>query len=205
MAQPADPYLAERRREILEGAARVFVRHGFERATMQQIASEVGLSPGALYRYFPGKEALITTVCGAASADKMLPFDAPEPGKAAFDVLVDGGRAIWESIGRDEARDEARMWLEATVAGLRHPETVGAHLARELTGVREQLATLIAAAKAEGTLADDVDDVALAALLIGATNGMQMLSVQLEGDVDSEASWTLLLRILDGLRPREAE
>jgi AcrR family transcriptional regulator len=54
MARLADPGLAERRRrQILEAAAVCFRRRGFHQATMQEICSEAGISPGALYRFFP--------------------------------------------------------------------------------------------------------------------------------------------------------
>jgi len=50
---------AEKRRgDILSAARKVFFEHGFEGATMPQIAAEAELAPGTLYLYFQGKEAL---------------------------------------------------------------------------------------------------------------------------------------------------
>ena len=43
---------------ILEAVSDYFDREGFDRATMQDIAREVGISIGALYKLFPSKEAL---------------------------------------------------------------------------------------------------------------------------------------------------
>jgi len=62
MALPpaADTLSPERRARILEGAARVFAREGYEGASMAGIASETGVSKGTLYNYFPGKAALFT-------------------------------------------------------------------------------------------------------------------------------------------------
>src|SRR5688572_6945634 len=60
---------AERRDQqihrILEAAQTCFVRSGFQGASMQQICAEAGMSPGALYRYFPSKEAIIEAICEA--------------------------------------------------------------------------------------------------------------------------------------------
>ena len=53
---------AERKRQILDAAASVFSRAGYYEARMDDIADEAGLSKGALYLYFPGKEALITAL-----------------------------------------------------------------------------------------------------------------------------------------------
>ncbi|HET6312894.1 MAG TPA: TetR/AcrR family transcriptional regulator [Chloroflexia bacterium] len=49
---------AERKRQILDAAASVFSRAGYYEARMDDIADEAGLSKGALYLYFTGKEAL---------------------------------------------------------------------------------------------------------------------------------------------------
>src|SRR5215203_6389495 len=50
---------SERRTRILDAAERCFVRSGFHRTTMQDIASEAAMSPGNLYRYFPSKDAMV--------------------------------------------------------------------------------------------------------------------------------------------------
>ena len=49
----------ERRREqILDGARRCFARHGYEGATVARLEQEIGLSRGAIFNYFPSKDAL---------------------------------------------------------------------------------------------------------------------------------------------------
>ncbi|MDR3520003.1 MAG: TetR/AcrR family transcriptional regulator [Acidocella sp.] len=48
----------ERRERIVAGAAAVFIRDGYEGASMSQIAAAANVSKGTLYNYFPGKEAL---------------------------------------------------------------------------------------------------------------------------------------------------
>jgi len=50
---------------IMDAAKICFVRSGFQGASMQQICAEAGMSPGALYRYFPSKEAIIEAICEA--------------------------------------------------------------------------------------------------------------------------------------------
>lgn len=60
MPRTKDEALTEKRRnEILDAAARVFVRHGFHRASMRQICGEAKLSAGAVYNYFPSKDQII--------------------------------------------------------------------------------------------------------------------------------------------------
>jgi len=60
MPRPKDEERTKaRKREILEAASRCFVRHGFHQASMRQICKEAGLSAGAVYNYFPSKDAII--------------------------------------------------------------------------------------------------------------------------------------------------
>lgn len=50
----------ERRREILEATLEIISECGIEGATVSRIAGAVGLTPGALYRHFPSRAALIS-------------------------------------------------------------------------------------------------------------------------------------------------
>lgn len=51
----------EARARILEAAGKVFARKGTA-ATMSEVAEEAGISQGLAYRYFPSKEAILTTL-----------------------------------------------------------------------------------------------------------------------------------------------
>jgi AcrR family transcriptional regulator len=52
-------HIDARTSDIADAANRVFAAKGFDGATMAEIAAEAGLSTGAIYRYFPSKEAII--------------------------------------------------------------------------------------------------------------------------------------------------
>ena len=47
-----------KRQQILNGARRMFLEHGFEAASMQDVARAAGVSKGTLYVYFDSKEAM---------------------------------------------------------------------------------------------------------------------------------------------------
>ncbi|MBM4429151.1 MAG: TetR/AcrR family transcriptional regulator [Chloroflexi bacterium] len=55
-------HLAERRESILEAAAHVFARKGFEKATTREIAQEADVSEGTIYNYFTSKRELLTAL-----------------------------------------------------------------------------------------------------------------------------------------------
>ena len=82
---------AERRdqqtQRILEAAKACFVRSGFQGASMQQICAECGMSPGALYRYFPSKEAIVEAIC---EADRREDAETASSSSAAMRTAVEG-------------------------------------------------------------------------------------------------------------------
>lgn len=45
-----------RKREILDGAIKVFARKGYDKTTITDIAKELNISQGLCYRYYPSKE-----------------------------------------------------------------------------------------------------------------------------------------------------
>lgn len=49
---------AERREEILDAAARVFASYGYHAAGISDIATEIGVAHGTLYRYFKSKQEI---------------------------------------------------------------------------------------------------------------------------------------------------
>jgi AcrR family transcriptional regulator len=49
---------SERVEQILDGARRCFAEHGYEGATVSKLEAEIGLSRGAIFNYFPSKDAL---------------------------------------------------------------------------------------------------------------------------------------------------
>lgn len=52
-----------KRRQILEGAQNVFLRMGFDAASMNDITREAGVSKGTIYVYFNSKEDLFVALC----------------------------------------------------------------------------------------------------------------------------------------------
>ncbi|MFQ0815625.1 TetR family transcriptional regulator [Brucella anthropi] len=52
-----------KRRQILEGAQDVFLRMGFDAASMNDITREAGVSKGTIYVYFNSKEDLFVALC----------------------------------------------------------------------------------------------------------------------------------------------
>jgi AcrR family transcriptional regulator len=77
--------LAENRERILRAARTLIARGGFREASIAAVAQEVGLSTGAIYRYFPSKAELFVELLTAAVDHEVaiLRGLAARPGPAA--------------------------------------------------------------------------------------------------------------------------
>lgn len=70
---------ASTRQSILSAAARVFLRQGFQKATMREIAREAGFTASSLYTYFPSKEALFVALRDQLTDRGLETFESPMP------------------------------------------------------------------------------------------------------------------------------
>ena len=93
---------SQRAEQILQGAIRFFSEHGFSGQT-RELATELGISKGLLYRYFPSKEALIERVYQEVFLRRWSPTWQAE--------LTDRNRALIERLKTFYA-DYAKLPLE---------------------------------------------------------------------------------------------
>jgi len=67
-----------KRRQIIDGACRMFLAQGFDAASMGAIAREAGVSKGTLYVYFKSKEELFEAIVEkqlGSQAERIFTFD----------------------------------------------------------------------------------------------------------------------------------
>lgn len=79
---PAADEDSVKRRQIVDGARRVFLSQGYDAASMGEIARAAGVSKGTLYVYFENKEQLfdaIVMVESCGQAEIAVQFDASDP------------------------------------------------------------------------------------------------------------------------------
>lgn len=89
-----------RRAHVLDAARATFFELGLEGTSVREIAQRAGYTPGAIYSYFPSKEAVYAALlgeslvrlndCVAASADR-----TQEVGEAADAAAAEPSRAAW--------------------------------------------------------------------------------------------------------------
>src|SRR3954447_15257927 len=75
---------ARTRVDLLEAAARVFERRGYERSSIAEIADEAGYSHGAVYSNFDGKEDLFLGLYEQWVARRVAEIDAMWSGQGTL-------------------------------------------------------------------------------------------------------------------------
>ncbi|TYT25879.1 TetR/AcrR family transcriptional regulator [Luteimonas viscosa] len=111
-AGPGRPKDLAKRAAILDAAARMFTQHGFEGASMDQIAAEAGVSKLTVYSHFGDKEALfgeaVRVVCASLMPDDLFVADPSAPLRSQ---LSDIAKAFFAMITSDEALATHRMMM----------------------------------------------------------------------------------------------
>ena len=103
---------ADRRDQIMVEAVRLFRSRGYDRTSLREIASALGLSKSGLYHHFPSKDALLASLVDPLLDDLLTllretPEDLSEPDRSAFltgylDILLTH-RSVVSLIGREPA------------------------------------------------------------------------------------------------------
>src|SRR2546430_12108956 len=98
MPKVSDEHMEGRRRQIIDAAIACFARDGFHRATMQDICTEAGLSPGAIYRHFSGKDAIVEAIADERHAREAEFMQGAREAGGGMEGLRALGRAFFSSL-----------------------------------------------------------------------------------------------------------
>ncbi|WP_433580366.1 TetR/AcrR family transcriptional regulator [Nocardia brasiliensis] len=148
---------AANRAQIVAAARRCFSRDGFHQTSMPDIAAEAGVSVGAPYRYFAGKEELMLEVAG--DAFRMM-FDPVErlldvPGELTVAGLI---RASIEPVSGAAVPIEEllRCAVQAWGELLRHEE-LRERAEVGFEGVRRRIADALRHGQRAGSVPSELD------------------------------------------------
>lgn len=155
------------RKALLEAALDLFERHGYDGATIADIAAAADIGTRTFFSYFPSKEALLFPERDARVEAAATAIAARRPTDGPADVLLRGLREVTvPGLGPDNLVDRftaVRLRLVQTVPAVR-----GHALQVQLDAQRE-IATYLREA-----FPDDLDEVTAGALVgafIGAVTG----------------------------------
>ncbi len=154
----ADPEIRRGRKydQVLDGARRVFLRDGFESASVDDIAREAGVSKATLYAYFPDKRLLFLEI---ARSECLRQKDEAE---AQIDEALPVAEILRLAAGRilDQMLSDFGMqvYRMAVSESVRFPEIGQAFYASGPMVLRTSLGRYLRAAMGRGELKiDDID------------------------------------------------
>ncbi len=161
----------DKRARLLDAALDLFEIRGFDGVAVPEIAAKAGVAVGTVYRYFPGKEALVNALYrhwkGAYNASILAPLP---PGLAARDQFT----TYWQRMmqfARTHPRATRFMDLH------HHASYLDAESLAAGKVYREVAQGFIAGARAAGAIRD-IDPILVVALMWGAAVGLTKFADQ---------------------------
>ncbi len=142
----------DRRSAILDAAERSFIKRGFHRATMQDVAAEAGMSPGNLYRYFPSKETIVAGLAERDCAKIANDFEMLAQAPPSIEMLEEMARGYLIHESREHKIMELEIWAEST----RNP-AIGSICSAIQCEVDDKLLIYLERVRAAGLIASHVD------------------------------------------------
>lgn len=188
---------ADRREQVIAQAIDLFAEQGVE-TSLRAIGDAIGVSHAALRYHFPSRDELLVAVYRAheiADHDRA----APNEGPAAEDV------SAVATLERSALRNREVPGLVELYATLsadalqadRHPVT-HEFVKERFRRVRAELAALVQAGQQAGAIASDIDAADAAALVVAASDGLQIQWLLDPDAVDVGGVLRMLERLLPG-------
>lgn len=159
--------------EVLEGAADVFTRHGYQGTSLAMLLEATGLGKQSLYNTFGDKRALYLKAveCAAARyAGLQAKMQAASTGRAAIDAFFEqlvGGCASAD-VGRKSCIVSAGL-LEGV-----EDDAIQARLREKWLGTHELLRAAVERGQKDGSIRHPAPSAALADLLVSLMGGLRV-------------------------------
>jgi AcrR family transcriptional regulator len=137
------PVSTSSRERLLEAAAKVFAEHGYQAASVDQVAARAGLSKGAVYWNFSSKDELFVALLEERidrRMEEMLDILRTAPVDRPVDPEI---AARWQELLRDE-RELMLLSQEHWARAVRDPELRKRYAERQMR-LREALAEALRA------------------------------------------------------------
>ncbi len=160
---------SSKRRQILDGARRVFMDLGFDGASMGEIARSAGVSKGTLYVYFADKNRLFEAIVEEETLEQGKVAFNFDPARDVTTTLMDFGQAYIQMLCRPGGGSATRTVMAIAE---RMPEVGRRFYTNVVAHTIARLAAYLDTRAAAGDL--EIEDCQLA-----ATQFMQMCQASL--------------------------
>jgi AcrR family transcriptional regulator len=193
-----------RREQIIDAARACVLEHGLEAVSMEMIIARSGLSTGAVYRYFSGKDEIMSAAVAAGTAGlrQVLAPILTNPDPPALPDFV--GQLI--SAGLTYAlKDNGIDLTLMAIHGWSHVQTDPALKAATLAtyqDMRDQVAAVVKRWQAAGSIDPKTDPNAIAQLIVSISFGF-IAQRALAGSADPTAHVSALNAIMQPTAARD--
>ena len=181
---------------LLAAAADLFAEKGYEQAGVAEIARRAGVTTGAIYSRYTGKADLLQdAVKNYAPTEITRLLRAEDNNQSPKDILADIGEHLL-----DDLDESTGIFIEALVAARRDPDLaiVLHQLATQEDG---EVAKILEAAQASGSIDQDLDNLALVRLAHAIGYGMNVTRL-LGLELPTKDSWTdVINRVINSFAP----
>jgi AcrR family transcriptional regulator len=161
---------ANTRERLLVAARKVFARHGFHGASVEEIAAEAGFSTGALYSNFDGKEDLFLVLMEREIDEHAREIAEAVSVRQTVSERATGGARQWMTMIEREP-EVLLLFMEFWAYGVRDAG-VRPKVAARFAQVREMLTRLIADSAREFDLELDIPAEQLAVAIDAIADGI---------------------------------
>jgi len=194
---------ADKRRQILDAAIRVFARQGFHSTRVADIADEAGVAYGLVYHYFKSKEEVLNELFSERWSLLLTAIDEADRSSQL------GPRAKLEAVAGfifESYRHDPKLMKVIIVEVTRAANSFGRTHLPEIRRAYDSIARIVAEGQGSGAFRADIDPDFASMSFYGAIE--QLLSGWIfelipAADADLEQAKALVTAtICDGLEPR---
>jgi AcrR family transcriptional regulator len=199
---------AETRQRIIKTALRVFLRKGYDRASMRQIAAGAGVTKGGIYHHFESKEDLFRQALAFITARmekwSMSRFKSVRTAEGLIHALIGSISSMHEAFAEivgESSGPHPYTFLEVLINAARRDERVRQEMETVYSRTRENLKSVFVLAQKTGEIRPDIDCDALALEINALMEGIMLLgildrSINLDtaGAQVSQNLWRMLAR-----------
>ena len=192
------PKGVRRRQQILDSAITLLAQRGVDRASLRTVGEAIGVSHTALRHYFSSRDELLVEAYRTHEARAAQ--DAPAASESAVGLIIEAAERNRSIPGLVE------LYATLTTDALQEQHAVTREFVRgRFRSLRQALAGIIASGQQAGRIAPDIDPLDAAALVIAASDGLQIQWLLDPDTVDVGRSLSILERLLPrGAEPEQA-
>lgn len=176
-----------RRQQIIASAIAEFAERGVDGTSLRTLGDAIGVSHATLRHYFASRDELLVEVYRAHEQQRVA--DAPPTGTVVETMAASAER------NRD-IPGLVRLYATLSTDALQEDHPVSSEFIRDrFSALRDSIAARIRTGQDAGQIADDINPIDAAALVIAASDGLQVQWLLAPDTVDVYRSLALLERI----------